>query len=104
MHPIVLAQGAGVPETVIDQLVIWEEERHRASFRPAVMVSGFETVVAFRECAAFARAGGALEWDDEARLSLLVARSFADALKGFMRRKGLAGGGGGGGGGGGARA
>ena len=85
------SQGAGVPENVIDQLVIWEEERHRASFEPAVMVGGFETVGSFRECAAFASREAALEWSDEAKLQLLVKRGAVDALKAFMRSKGLGG-------------
>jgi transcription initiation factor TFIIH subunit 4 len=96
VHPIMTSQGAGVPENVIDQLVIWEEERHRASFEPAVMVGGFETAASFRECVAFAGREGALEWSDEARLQVLVKRAAVDALKAFMRSKGLGGGGGGG--------
>jgi transcription initiation factor TFIIH subunit 4 len=91
VHPSMTARDLGVPENIIDQLVIWQEERHRCVFLPGVLVSGFETSAQFRDCVAFAKDElRTLEWADESLMSFIAAKDSAEAIKSYMRMKGLA--------------
>ena len=91
VHPSMSARDLGVPENIIDQLVIWQEERHRCVFLPGVMVSGFETAAQFRDCVTYAKDElQTLEWADESLLAFIVEKESAEAIKQFMRMKGLA--------------
>ena len=89
VHPVVAARDLGVPENVVDQLVIWQEERTRSTYMPALLISGFETAQQFRECAAHARALGCLEWADEAALAIVVEKGAKARMAAFMREKGM---------------
>lgn len=55
IHPAVLAEGgAVVPENVVDQLYLWERERHRVQFQEgSMLLTGFDSLAAYRECLAF---------------------------------------------------
>jgi len=91
VHPSMSARDLGVPENIIDQLVIWQEERHRCVFLPGVMVSGFETAAQFRDCVRYAKDElKTLEWADESLMAFIVEKESAEAIKQFMRMKGLA--------------
>ena len=91
VHPSMTARDLSVPENIIDQLVIWQEERHRCIFLPGVLVSGFETSAQFRDCVAFAKDElHTLEWADESLMAFIVAKDSAEAIKSYMRMKGLA--------------
>ena len=84
-----VAAELGVPENVVDQLVIWQEERHRCAYTPGVLVAGFETKAQFLLCADFARAARALEWADEEHLQLIVRSEQHAQLASFMEAQGM---------------
>lgn len=56
LHPAMRARGLGLPENVAGQLVLWQRERHRMACRGAVRITGFTTLLQFRDAVAFARA------------------------------------------------
>lgn len=47
-HPAVTAQGLDVPENVVDQLFIWQAERHRVRYAGGALLSAFDSPEQFR--------------------------------------------------------
>lgn len=85
-HPALVLHGVPVPETVIDQLHLWERERHRVTFRQGVhMVDDFPSLAYFRECRDWLARTGGLVYANEATKTLVVKGSRFEALKGWLR-------------------
>ena len=86
-HPAARSSGApDVPENVVDQLHLWEKERHRYSFRPGVLFTAFEAPQLFRGAVdALLRVDGAMILADEQTQSIVVAERHAEATKALIR-------------------
>lgn len=84
-HPAVTARGPAVPENVVDQLFLWERERHRVVFRPGMLVHGFDSHEAFATAEAHVRDElHCLLWADASTRELCVAESGFEAFRRFL--------------------
>ncbi|RYG55288.1 hypothetical protein EON66_05655, partial [archaeon] len=57
-HPYIARQGIPVPANVIDQLYLWESERHRATFRNVCLLRNFSDESQFAACYSFLESNG----------------------------------------------
>jgi Transcription factor Tfb2/Transcription factor Tfb2 (p52) C-terminal domain len=81
-HPSVTSRGPPVPENVVDQLFLWERERHRVSYRAGVLLHSFDTIERFLACQAYVRDDlKALLWSNEKEKELVVAESHFEEAK-----------------------
>lgn len=84
-HPAVTSRGPAVPENVVDQLFLWERERHRVVFRPGMLVHGFDSQEAFATAEAHARDElRSLLWSDASTRELCVADGGFEAFRRFL--------------------
>jgi len=75
-HPSAASLPQVVPGTVVDQIELWERERSRISFEPAVMLDAFPTKEHFAQFRARAARQRALLWASDRQQRLLVTRDF----------------------------
>jgi len=96
-HPAVTLRGPPVPENVVDQLFLWEKERHRVIYRPGVILHAFDSDERFAACEAYVRdALHALLWSNAKEREMVVAESAFDTIKQWLAKAGTAPGTGGG--------
>ncbi|KIZ06628.1 RNA polymerase II transcription factor B subunit 2 [Monoraphidium neglectum] len=73
-HPQVAARVPSVPETVQDQIRLWERETQRVDMSPAFWYSNFEDVTLYERSRAFAQQRGVLLWDSAERQQMVVTQ------------------------------
>ena len=71
-HPSVTSQGLDVPENVVDQLYIWQAERHRVRYSSGALFTSFDSPEQFRALLAFLLAKDGILFADEAAQAMVV--------------------------------
>ena len=84
-HPQVAGRVPSVPETVQDQIRLWERETQRVRLRGAYCYSNFEDAALFERSRAFAQQRGLLLWDSAERRVLVVAAEGHAAVREYIR-------------------
>jgi hypothetical protein len=62
------------PQTVQDQIRLWERETQRVDMSPAFWYSNFEDVTLYERSRAFAQQRGVLLWDSAERQQMVVTQ------------------------------
>ena len=75
-----------VPETVADQVRLWEAQRYRLRMSRAVLYAGFPSVEMSAEVAADARRRGCLLWERAAERKVVVRADGADETRALIKR------------------
>jgi len=71
-HPQVAGRVPSVPETVQDQIRLWERETQRVALSAAYWYSNFEDVTLYERSRAFAQQQGLLLWDSAEKQQIVV--------------------------------
>lgn len=85
-HPQVASRIPSVPETVQDQVRLWERETRRVDDAPAFLYSNFEDATLFERSRAFAQQRGVLIWENAERQQMVVAQRGHTAVKEHIRQ------------------
>lgn len=85
-HPQVAGRVPSVPETVQDQIRLWERETKRVDLSPGYWYSNFEDVALFERSRAFAQQRGVLLWDSAEKQQMVVSAQGHGAVKEHIRQ------------------
>ena len=89
-HPILRKQAPVLPETVVDQLMLWASERNRISFAPVRLYDNcFDSFDRYSDAVSYARNANILLWSQShsATASLCALAVHADGhaqMKSFL--------------------
>ncbi|BBN14722.1 transcription initiation factor TFIIH subunit 4 [Marchantia polymorpha subsp. ruderalis] len=86
-HPHAAKKTPVVPETVTDQIRLWENDRNRVQMSPAYMYKEFPTVETFEAVDNYARDIGALLWDEPSTQRLVGKAERHEEMRNFIRRQ-----------------
>ncbi|KAK9827695.1 hypothetical protein WJX81_001241 [Elliptochloris bilobata] len=84
-HPHIAQRVPVVPETVADQIRLWQADTRRVRQSRAYLYEAFDSPAAFAAAAAHARAAGTWLWQDDAKGRLVAAYVGHDAMRAFIR-------------------
>ncbi|GJP34082.1 hypothetical protein CLOM_g18549 [Closterium sp. NIES-68] len=87
-HPQVAIKPPVVPETVVDQIRLWEFDRNRVATTAAVLYDDFPTQEVFEAIARHAQQIGALLWKDSKKRKFVVRADAHDSVRTFIRHLG----------------
>ena len=88
-HPSVLNREnsqSPVPQTIADQIRLWEIERDRFVFKPGVLYSQFLSQGDFEFLRNYARDQGLLVWDNPSKRAMVVSEEGHDDVRLFWKR------------------
>eukprot|EP01105_Mastigella_eilhardi_P023689 TRINITY_DN6022_c0_g1_i1.p1 TRINITY_DN6022_c0_g1~~TRINITY_DN6022_c0_g1_i1.p1 ORF type:complete len:467 (+),score=125.65 TRINITY_DN6022_c0_g1_i1:29-1402(+) len=83
-HPQSRKQRPCVPETVADQILLWEGERNRVRFQPAMQYEGFSSYDLYLQTKVHAAQLGVLLWSNDSGRQLITQESAHPAVKAFI--------------------
>ncbi|KAL2619942.1 hypothetical protein R1flu_000147 [Riccia fluitans] len=86
-HPHAASKTPVVPETVTDQIRLWENDRNRVETTPSYMYKDFPTEETYEAVVNYARDIGALLWDDPAGQRLIGRAERHEDMRNFIRRQ-----------------
>lgn len=77
-----------LPETVVDQIRLWERERNRLHFNSAVLYDKFPNMAAFQVVESYAKQTNVWLYSktDEKNLILVVKRDGHENIKAFIKK------------------
>jgi len=85
-HPEVRRRQPIVPETVTDQIKLWESERHRVKLDTGVLYEQFPSQDVFKRAEAYAKTNGFLIWANASKQLLFVTEKGHDDLKAWLKK------------------
>eukprot|EP01133_Synstelium_polycarpum_P013221 gene13221-15532_t len=85
-HPNLVKSG--FPDTVFEQLRIWESERNRIIYKKGVLFNSFPTTDSFNATLAYSKDLSYFLWSDEPRKILVVSDQGSEAIRNFIRNLG----------------
>ncbi|KAI9098222.1 transcription factor Tfb2-domain-containing protein [Phlyctochytrium arcticum] len=91
-HPELRKQSPILPETVVDQIRLWEMERNRLRVSRAYMYNDFPDLQEYKQLLEYAEPFGAILWKSDKKRILVVTEEGHEMVKAFKRRKGGGGG------------
>lgn len=80
-------QEGGMPQTVIDQIYLWENERNRLTYTDGVLYSNINTPNDYETIKNYAAEIGALVWCDERRRNIVVSTDGHDDVRKFWKKQ-----------------
>jgi transcription initiation factor TFIIH subunit 4 len=86
-HPHVAQRIPVVPETVSDQLRLWETDRNRVELEPAYFYDDFPTVSIYEAVVQHARELGGLLFEDASNRRLVVRADLHEDMRQFIRKQ-----------------
>ncbi|KAL3681904.1 hypothetical protein R1sor_024860 [Riccia sorocarpa] len=86
-HPHAASKVPVVPETVTDQIRLWENDRNRVQMSPSYMYKDFPTMETYETVVNYARDIGALLWDDPAGQRLVGRAERHEEMRNFIRKQ-----------------
>lgn len=86
-HPHVAQRIPVVPETVSDQLRLWETDRNRVELEPAYFYDDFPTVSIYEAVVQHARELGGLLFEDASNKRLVVRADLHEDMRQFIRKQ-----------------
>ncbi|XP_024515556.1 general transcription and DNA repair factor IIH subunit TFB2 [Selaginella moellendorffii] len=84
-HPFVAQKVPSVPETVCDQIRLWESDRVRVQYLPAYCYEGFPSTSVYESVVAHARDRNGLLWEDANRKMIVVGGEHHEAIRAFLQ-------------------
>lgn len=88
-HPQVAKKVPVVPETVVDQIRLWEQDRNRVLLAPSYLYDDFRTQDVFEAVVEYARSLGGLLYSDSASQKMAVRQDLHETMKAFISRQQL---------------
>lgn len=79
-HPV-------IPPTVVDQIMLWEDERNRFTFTGGVLYNQFLSVSDFEVVRSYADQLGVLVWANEGNRTVVVTKEGHDPVKKFWKQQ-----------------
>lgn len=86
-HPHVAQKLPIVPETVSDQLRLWESDRNRVELEPAYFYDDFPSMDVYEAVVSHARDLGGLMWENSSARRLVVRADLHEDMRVFIRRQ-----------------
>ncbi|MCO5565017.1 hypothetical protein L7F22_018687 [Adiantum nelumboides] len=86
-HPHTAQKQPSVPETVCDQLRLWETDSNRVKLVPACYYDDFPSKEIFEAVCTFARDKNGLVWQDSLNRRLIVQADLHDEVRSFIRQQ-----------------
>ncbi|KAH9547409.1 hypothetical protein CY35_11G033100 [Sphagnum magellanicum] len=86
-HPHVAKRMPVVPETVSDQIRLWESDRNRVELLPAYFYDDFPSTEVYETVLNHARSIGGLLWEDASNRRLVVREELHGDMRLFIRRQ-----------------
>mmetsp|Transcript_20044 Transcript_20044/g.32889 ORF Transcript_20044/g.32889 Transcript_20044/m.32889 type:complete len:322 (+) Transcript_20044:640-1605(+) len=77
-----------VPETVCDQIRLWESERNRVTYQPGVLYDQFPNMGIFKQVEQYARENGVLLWSDKsgASMRMVVELAAHESMRAYIKK------------------
>jgi len=85
-HPQMQKQFPIIPETVGDQVRLWQAERDRVSLQPGVLYDSFAAVDAFRKTEKYAKDIGVLLWSNPQKQLMFVTDAGHEQMRSWMKK------------------
>eukprot|EP00051_Salpingoeca_urceolata_P031610 m.12257 g.12257 ORF g.12257 m.12257 type:complete len:477 (+) comp4211_c0_seq2:239-1669(+) len=76
-----------LPQTVSDQIILWERERTRLGQQPGVLIRNFGSAVEFETLRTFADGAGILLWHNELSRTLIITEAGLPQVKRFRKKQ-----------------
>ncbi|KAJ7516856.1 hypothetical protein O6H91_21G001600 [Diphasiastrum complanatum] len=89
-HPHVAPKVPTVPETVSDQIRLWETDRNRLQLLPAYVYEDFPSMDIFQAVVAYARDIQGLLWEDASTRRVVVRGELHEDVRSFLHRQNTA--------------
>lgn len=86
-HPHVAQKVPSVPETVSDQIRLWETESNRVKYIPAYFYDDFPSMELFHSVCSYAQEKGGLVWQDDSKKRLVVRGDLHEEVRTFIRQR-----------------
>ncbi|EFC43606.1 predicted protein [Naegleria gruberi] len=83
-HPQMRLKKPVIPDTVSDQILLWEKERNRVIKTTSVVYDKFTNVSELNATVDYARRQGALLWHSEEKMMMVCKREFHGLMKEFI--------------------
>jgi len=85
-HPECKKNTPSVPETVTDQIRLWEQERNRVSYDRGVLYDSFPSMEAFEKVVKYAQQIQVFIWAHQDKKMLMVTDSGQDSIRSFIKK------------------
>lgn len=85
-HPQMRKRTPVLPETIVEQIRLWENERNRISTDKAYLYDKFPTKDAFLSTVNFAKSIGVFLWSNEQRQTLVARTEGHDEIRNFIKK------------------
>ncbi|KAH6559660.1 hypothetical protein KP509_1Z002000 [Ceratopteris richardii] len=86
-HPHVAKRQPSVPETVCDQIRLWETDSKRVKFVPACYYDDFPSKEIFEKVCMFARDRNGLLWEDSSKKIVMVQADLHEEIRSIIRQQ-----------------
>eukprot|EP00250_Pteridium_aquilinum_P011836 c20340_g1_i1 orf=78-1457(+) len=86
-HPHVAQKAPSVPETVCDQIRLWETDSNRVTYVPACFYDDFPSNEIFESVCMFARDRNGLVWQDSSKRRLIVQADLHEDIRAYIRQQ-----------------
>jgi transcription initiation factor TFIIH subunit 4 len=86
-HPVMKQEQPILPMTVVDQLRLWEMERHRLKVMDGYLYQQFNRLEEYVEVSQYAKDVGCLLWSNEKKRMLVVTAAGHHHVRQFVKRK-----------------
>jgi len=88
VHTQAKKNSVAVPETVVDQIRLWEAERNRVTYQKGILYDGFPTNNdMYKEVVQYAKDLSVYLWSNDEKRFLMAAESGHDSIKTFIKKK-----------------
>jgi len=85
-HPEMQKNFPVIPETVSDQIRLWEAERNRVTYDRGVIYDGFNTDEIFNSCVKYAKDIGIYVWHHQTKKYMMIVESGYESMRQYMKR------------------
>ncbi|KAF0973481.1 hypothetical protein FDP41_008185 [Naegleria fowleri] len=83
-HPIMRQKKPVIPDTVSDQIILWEKERNRLKKTQSVVYDKFTSIKDLENTIEYAKSIGALLWSSTEQMMLICRRDKHELMKRFI--------------------
>jgi len=87
VHPQAKKSEIAVPETVMDQIRLWEAERNRVSYQRGILYDSFSTLELFNMTVKYAKDNSVFMYSNEEKRCLMVTEQGYEIIKLFLKKR-----------------
>jgi len=88
VHPQTSKNPVAVPETVVDQIRLWESERNRVTYQTGILYDSFPpNGEMYKEVVQYAKDLSVYLWSNDEKRFLMAAESGHESIKAFIKKK-----------------